>query len=200
MGKRGHPVCRLIPLFPIPNFLLFLKPPGHFAVYTIKTPKKGGGNMDDSTIIDLYWSRDQRAIEETAGKYGSFLFSLVWNILRSHSDTEECVNDTYLRTWNAIPRHGPRHFGPGWAGSPGICLWTAGNRAGRKSGAVMPWRYCWANWTTASPLRTEWKSNWRIRRLHLWSAVFYGVSRRRAARSSCGGTGTVRIWRTSRRN
>ena len=66
--------------------------------------------MDDSTIIDLYWSRDQRAIEETAGKYGSFLFSLVWNILRSHSDTEECVNDTYLRTWNAIPPARPTAF------------------------------------------------------------------------------------------
>lgn len=59
--------------------------------------------MEDSAIIDLYWSRDQRAIEETAGKYGPFLHTLVWNILRSRSDAEECVNDTYLRAWNAIP-------------------------------------------------------------------------------------------------
>lgn len=59
--------------------------------------------MEDSAIIDLYWSRDQRAVEETAGKYGSFLFSLAWNILKSRGDAEECVNDTYLRTWNAIP-------------------------------------------------------------------------------------------------
>ena len=59
--------------------------------------------MEDSAIIDLYWSRDQRAIAETAGKYGSFLHHLVWNILRSQGDAEECVNDTYLRAWNAIP-------------------------------------------------------------------------------------------------
>lgn len=59
--------------------------------------------MEDSAIIDLYWDRDQRAIEETAGKYGVFLFSLVWNILHSRGDAEECVNDTYLRAWNAIP-------------------------------------------------------------------------------------------------
>lgn len=66
--------------------------------------------MEDSAIIDLYWSRDQRAIEETAGKYGSFLHALAWNILRSHGDTEECVNDTYLRAWNAIPPARPAAF------------------------------------------------------------------------------------------
>ena len=59
--------------------------------------------MEDTEIIDLYWQRDQRAIDETHGKYGGFLAGIAWNILRSHSDAEECVNDTYLRTWNAIP-------------------------------------------------------------------------------------------------
>ena len=53
--------------------------------------------MEDSQIIDLYWARDQRAIQETSGKYGGFLLQLAWNILRSHGDAEECVNDTYLR-------------------------------------------------------------------------------------------------------
>ena len=59
--------------------------------------------MDDSAIIDLYWQRDQSAISETDVKYGGFLRNLSWNILRSHGDAEECVNDTYLKTWNAIP-------------------------------------------------------------------------------------------------
>ena len=59
--------------------------------------------MEDAEIIDLYWRRDQRAIDETHGKYGGFLTGITWNILRSHGDAEECVNDTYLRTWNAIP-------------------------------------------------------------------------------------------------
>ena len=29
--------------------------------------------MEDTEIIDLYWQRDQRAIDETHGKYGGFL-------------------------------------------------------------------------------------------------------------------------------
>ena len=63
--------------------------------------------MDDTQIIDLYWDRDQGAITATAGKYGSFLHALSWNILRSHHDAEECVNDTYFRAWNAMPPQRP---------------------------------------------------------------------------------------------
>ncbi len=66
--------------------------------------------MEDAEIIDLYWARDQRAIDETHGKYGGFLTNIAWNILRSHGDAEECVNDTYLRTWNAIPPARPSAF------------------------------------------------------------------------------------------
>lgn len=70
--------------------------------------------MEDREIIDLYWQRDQQAIHETSGKYGGFLWNIAWNILRSHGDAEECVNDTYLRTWNAIRR--PPHCISGLAG------------------------------------------------------------------------------------
>ena len=66
--------------------------------------------MEDTEIIDLYWARDQRAIHETSGKYGGFLTCIAWNILRSHGDAEECVNDTYLRAWNAIPPARPSAF------------------------------------------------------------------------------------------
>lgn len=66
--------------------------------------------MEDREIIDLYWQRDQQAIHETSGKYGGFLWNIAWNILRSHGDAEECVNDTYLRTWNAIPPARPTAF------------------------------------------------------------------------------------------
>ena len=66
--------------------------------------------MEDAQIIELYWQRNQSAIEETAGKYGPFLRDVSWNILRSDPDAEECVNDTYLRTWNAIPPARPTAF------------------------------------------------------------------------------------------
>ena len=66
--------------------------------------------MEDQQIIALYWDRDQQAITETADKYGGYLRSISWNILRSHDDADECVNDTYLRTWNAIPPARPSAF------------------------------------------------------------------------------------------
>ena len=66
--------------------------------------------MEDGQIIELYWNRNQRAIEETDGKYGKFLGSIAWNLLRSREDSEECVNDTYLRAWEAIPPTRPAAF------------------------------------------------------------------------------------------
>lgn len=66
--------------------------------------------MEDQEIIGLYWARDQRAIGETAEKYGTFLSAIARNILRSADDAEECVNDTYLRAWNAIPPARPSAF------------------------------------------------------------------------------------------
>lgn len=66
--------------------------------------------MDDEKIIDLYWERSEFAISETSKKYGNYLYSISFNILRSYEDSEECVNDTYLRTWNSIPPNRPRKF------------------------------------------------------------------------------------------
>ena len=69
--------------------------------------------MEDSEIIDLYFARSERAVAETAGKYGASLHALARRILASPEDAEEIVGDTYLRTWNAIPPTRPRvlrHF------------------------------------------------------------------------------------------
>lgn len=64
--------------------------------------------MDDSKIIDLYFERSEFAISETAVKYGSYCYSIAHNILSSREDSQECVNDTYLAAWNAIPPQRPR--------------------------------------------------------------------------------------------
>ena len=66
--------------------------------------------MDDRMIVDLYWNRDDRAIGATADKYGAKLSHLAENMLRVREDAEECVNDTYLRTWNSIPSNKPEHL------------------------------------------------------------------------------------------
>lgn len=63
--------------------------------------------MDDSAIVDLYWSRSEDAIWETSKKYGTYCWQISYNILRNAQDADECVNDTWLRTWNALPPKRP---------------------------------------------------------------------------------------------
>lgn len=59
--------------------------------------------MDDEEILDLYWNRNECAITETKNKYRGYLTTIAYNILSSIEDTEECVSDTFLQAWNAIP-------------------------------------------------------------------------------------------------
>ena len=63
--------------------------------------------MDDSQIIDLFFVRSELAISELDAKYGKVCHKLAPNILDSRQDAEECVNDAYLGTWNAIPPQRP---------------------------------------------------------------------------------------------
>ena len=94
--------------------------------------------MEDTKIIDLYWQRDQSAVSATAGKYGGFLHTVSWNILKSHTDAEECVNDTYLRAWNAIPPERPNAL-RAWLGrvtrNLSLDRWKA-DRAARRGGGL----------------------------------------------------------------
>ena len=66
--------------------------------------------MEDMQIVDLYFARDEQAIDETAHKYGKYLFSIAHNILFNHSDAEETVNDTYMGAWHSIPPHRPNRL------------------------------------------------------------------------------------------
>ncbi len=59
--------------------------------------------MDDDKIVELYWERNEKAIEETNFKYKKYLFSIAYNVIHDRLDCEECLNDTYLGAWNAIP-------------------------------------------------------------------------------------------------
>ncbi len=66
--------------------------------------------MDDQQIIDLYFDRNEQAITETDVKYGKLCHSIAYNILSNREDAEECVNDTYIGVWNAIPPTRPNNF------------------------------------------------------------------------------------------
>ena len=64
--------------------------------------------MEDQKIVDLYWERSEAAISETQTKYGRYCHYIAYNILYSDEDAEECVNDTYIKAWNAMPPHRPK--------------------------------------------------------------------------------------------
>ncbi len=64
--------------------------------------------MEDQKIVQLYWDRNELAIEESSKKYGSYCSAIARNILSSREDVEECVNDTWLHAWNAMPPHRPQ--------------------------------------------------------------------------------------------
>ncbi len=66
--------------------------------------------MDDASIIELYFKRNEQAIAETGIKYGKLCFKVADNMLNNIQDTEECVNDTYMTAWNTIPPTRPVRF------------------------------------------------------------------------------------------
>ena len=59
--------------------------------------------MRDERIVELYLGRKESAIRETEKKYGHYLTKIAYNILSDWEDSQESVNDTYLRAWNSIP-------------------------------------------------------------------------------------------------
>ena len=63
--------------------------------------------MEDGKIIELYWARSQQAIAESEQKYGRYCHTIARHILEREEDAEECVNDTWLRAWNAMPPQRP---------------------------------------------------------------------------------------------
>ena len=63
--------------------------------------------MDDESIVDLFWQRDERAIAETTARYGSLCGKIAYGILGNPQDSEEIVNLSYLRLWNAVPPKKP---------------------------------------------------------------------------------------------
>lgn len=63
--------------------------------------------MEDRDIVRLYLERSQEAILETEKKYGRYCHKIAFNVLGNDEDSEECVNDAYMRTWGSIPPNEP---------------------------------------------------------------------------------------------
>ena len=96
--------------------------------------------MDDDKIIELYFERNESAIDETRIKYGSYLCSIAYRILNDTEDTKECENDTYLSAWNTMP---PKHpdLLKGYLGmlcrSNSLDKWRKNNAAKRSAGETL---------------------------------------------------------------
>lgn len=73
--------------------------------------RKGTDAVEDAQIVDLYWSRNEKAIDATEQKYGRMLRSLSFSCLSNREDAEECVNDTYLAAWQSMPTDRPAYLG-----------------------------------------------------------------------------------------
>ena len=63
--------------------------------------------MDDRRIVELFLERSEEAILETDIKYGRYCHKIAFNVLGNDEDSEECVNDAYMRAWGSIPPNEP---------------------------------------------------------------------------------------------
>ena len=142
--------------------------------------------MEDHVIVEMYWRRNPEAIRETAKAYGPYCKTIARNILHDARDAEECVNDTWLGTWNAIPENRPTLLAP-FLGK--ITRNLAFNRyksarAEKRGGGVPPPMTLCRRWRQQS---------WGRR-----SAVFCIHCRSGTAMYFCAGTGLVSLWQRSR--
>lgn len=64
--------------------------------------------MTDGDIIALLFDRREDGLEQVAKRYGRDCHRIARNILRNEQDAEECVNDTYVKVWGAIPPARPK--------------------------------------------------------------------------------------------
>ena len=66
--------------------------------------------MEDFEIVELYWKRDERAIQESDIKYHQYLMKIAYNVLSNQEDAKESLNDTYEKAWNSMPPHRPNRL------------------------------------------------------------------------------------------
>lgn len=63
--------------------------------------------VTDEEIIRLIEKRDDKGLKALSRKYSRLILKLARNILSSQTDAEECLNDTLMAVWDAIPPDKP---------------------------------------------------------------------------------------------
>jgi RNA polymerase sigma factor (sigma-70 family) len=64
--------------------------------------------MNDNEIVELFFQRNPDGIQAAQEKYGAYCLAVARNILGGEEDSQECLNDLWLRAWNAIPPQRPK--------------------------------------------------------------------------------------------
>ena len=93
------------------EMILVKVPPGTDASGTDEAEGGESPETEDERILDLFFARDEEAIKACRDRYGGRCRAAAENILGSPEDAEECVSETWLRAWNAIPPERPRFLG-----------------------------------------------------------------------------------------
>lgn len=83
-----------------------------FPTIKVKAAFKGCEDLEDREIIELYWARSETAVRETERKYGGYCTSIIRRVLEDRRDVEECLGDTWLGAWNAMPPQRPERLPP----------------------------------------------------------------------------------------
>ncbi len=63
--------------------------------------------MNDQTIVQRFWEREETAIPAARAQYGAYCLSIARRILFQPQDAEEAVQDTWLAAWNSMPPNRP---------------------------------------------------------------------------------------------
>lgn len=63
---------------------------------TAATPREG---VDETTLAQAFAGRERWAFDEAYRRFGSLLYSVAYNVLRSAEDAEDCVHDVLVRVW-----------------------------------------------------------------------------------------------------
>ena len=153
--------------------------------------------MEDTAIIDLYWLRSEDAIRETAAKYGAYCRSIARGLLANAQDEEECVSDTWIRAWNAMPDERPNRLKLflGKITRRLACDVLRSRTAQKRGGGVyVETLEELGECVPSVPGADKWRTG-------SWRRSWTGSSapcRSGTAAYSCGGTGTGRLWRKRR--
>ena len=90
--------------------------------------------------MELYWQRSPDAVAASIAKYGSYCHATPHRILSNREDAEECVNDTWVGAWNAMPIHQPRRLAAflGKITRRAACDRLSANLAQKRGGGEVP--------------------------------------------------------------